>query len=265
MPYRIPSHVTRNNGCARKRSEAKYRNLWPDFAWSPCLGNTGVNLREHIRQADGVLTDMVPVDDWVLSEGRWALDIDATNDIIVVTHTAALNIIGDMTIIGWIKTTNGSPTGGSILSKYNGDLNTVPYMTYLSAGVPTILFGEGASFAIVQAGASIADGTWRHFSATMAGSLLTLYMEAKSRGTDTFSGTRQTNSANLNLGYSGLAFRDVMIDDIRIYNRALSVNELQLDYSLGRGGWAEKRKRRVGVAQATASVNRDLLLLGVGA
>ena len=65
------------------------RPLYPEFShglignWAPCLGPTGLTLRDWSGRANhGTLTNMVPGDDWIVSDGRYSLDFDGSNDFV---------------------------------------------------------------------------------------------------------------------------------------------------------------------------------------
>ena len=63
-----------------------YPELWRGCvgAWSPSLGPTGVTLRDWSGYARHfALTNMDAGTDWVASGGRYALDLDGTNDYLL--------------------------------------------------------------------------------------------------------------------------------------------------------------------------------------
>ena len=242
MPYRIPSHVTRNNGCARKRSEAKYRNLWPGFAWSPCLGNTGATQREHIQQADGTLTNMVPADDWVLSEGRWALNYGGTNQFVEVAENPALEYASGTQKTVSVRFRLANTTGvHTIVSKWDNPTDK-EYILY-SNGTSLFLGCNGESTEVTT---TVAASTWYHAVFTLSGAGASeLFLDGVSAGTGsaTVFATGNVNALRFGQNTATNWFAG-LIDDVLMWNRIVPAQEIRQLYSLGRGGWAERRKRR---------------------
>ena len=83
--------------------------------------------------------------------------------------------------------------------------------------------------------------TWYFFAATLdyTNGILTLYIDGKVVAQDTsFGGSTDATSAAVNIGrrrYSGgLLYTQGKIDDVRIYDRALSSDEVKRLYDLGR-------------------------------
>ena len=73
--------------------------------------------------------------------------------------------------------------------------------------------------------------TWTHLAVTYNGSTLTLYRDGVAVATSTVSGTLSPTSGTLQIGGSqfGEYFKG-LIDEVRIYNRALSDTEIQTIY-----------------------------------
>ena len=73
--------------------------------------------------------------------------------------------------------------------------------------------------------------TWTHLSVTYNGSTLTLYRNGVAVATSTVSGTLSPTTGTLQIGASqfGEYFKG-LIDEVRIYNRALSATEIQTIY-----------------------------------
>ena len=238
MPYRIPSHVTRNNGCARKRSEAKYPSLWPEFAWSPCLGNTGATLREHIRQADGTLTNMDPAD-WVLSEGRLALDYDGSDDHVAIgaNHSAAAGSFST-----WVNA-RSQTANDRVLTSVGGYLFIEIDVSALN--LDFVIF-DGAGKTVD--GPALTLNRWTHLVGTWDSTNIRFYVNGVQYG-PTAAGALSVVDAIQIGGVTTVRF-DGLIDDTLLYNRPIPLATVQQLYSLGRGGWAEKRKRRVGIGDA---------------
>jgi hypothetical protein len=82
------------NGFAPRDGQPLYPELWRGCvgAWAPCLGPTGLSLRDWSGRGNhGTLTNMVPGEDWVASQGRYALDFDGSNDRVEIPASSTFN------------------------------------------------------------------------------------------------------------------------------------------------------------------------------
>lgn len=98
--------------------------------------------------------------------------------------------------------------------------------------------GGAGPAATIGAAAVMTAGQWKHIALTTTGTLLTLYVNGVSVGTQAYAaGTPGTSSFPLKLGGGGWTngshtFGGIM-DDARVYNRALSADEIARMYSAG--------------------------------
>lgn len=80
-------------------------------------------------------------------------------------------------------------------------------------------------------------GGWHHIVIIYNPTALTLYIDGVSQGTQTVTGTPSVVNSNLEIGRFGdnpWYYFDGKIDEVRIYNRALSASEVAQLYNLGR-------------------------------
>ena len=247
--------------------ESAHPELWDGVvgAWCPSLGPTGLRLHDHSRRSNwGTLTNMDAATDWVVTGGQYALDFDGTDDYVV--------------------TSRGVPVASAVLSVslwiWRRDTpTTFPRLFDLSDGTHSVqavfdMGSAGSGFLVTkhsqyQAGVTGTQWgfvptlqTWEHIAITFNGVTSTTRVWRN--------GVEQTGAANNNIGAAAatntLVFgvrRDLnavtqldgRLDDIAVYTRALSANEIQRLHLLGRGGMYERRRRtlrRVGVEQGAA-------------
>jgi parallel beta-helix repeat protein len=169
---------------------------------------------------------------WVTGQVRGALSFDGVDDYVDVGNDSSLMTTGDLTIIAWIKaresraciyshTWNGWRLGFGIGNdNYDGRL-----------GFYTWNHGKW-----IEAGSSLADDTWHHVAVTLSGTIVTLYTGGIKIGSDT--GTPASDLTGI--GLIGLYNYDWhfggLIDDVRIYNHALSAAEIEALYKAGLAG-----------------------------
>ena len=154
------------------------------------------------------------------------LSLGGTNQYVQVVSTSTLDGFGSMTISMWIKPNALSGYQSLVEKNY-------------SSGYELILNGSSIDsnakigstyYPHIATGGSVQTGTWTFVSLVYNGSTLLLYKDAQVVATTTgLSGPIASSTGNLFVGERGgsaLPFNGY-IDDIRIYNRALSINELK--------------------------------------
>jgi hypothetical protein len=113
----------------------------------------------------------------------------------------------------------------------------VPYaLSTVNGG--EFLIKSGASTYTVDSSTSVADGKWHYIAATYDGTTMRIYVDGVQTGSGTsFSGNLPTQAGNVRIGAdydtTPANFFNGSIDDVRIYNRALSATEIQNLYKGG--------------------------------
>jgi beta-glucanase (GH16 family) len=173
--------------------------------------------------------------------GRYgkALSFDGVNDAITVAEAPSLDLTTGMTIEAWVKpvTLNGWQTviykerpdgaGTSLAwSLYSSDSTAPPALYGMLAG------SVGANQWTHVMGASMLPlNTWSHLAGTFDGTALRLYVNGVLIRTLSLSGSLVVTPGPLRIGgHSSIGqFFNGLIDEVRIYNRALSKSEIQGD------------------------------------
>ena len=87
---------TYQQGFARSASESAYPSLWKGLvgAWAMGLGPTGIATLRDVsgNQNHGTIKGSMTSTDSVVSDGRYALDFDGTDDGIDLPHVPDLTI-----------------------------------------------------------------------------------------------------------------------------------------------------------------------------
>jgi hypothetical protein len=156
-----------------------------------------------------------------------AYSFDGIDDYVRIADSQSLNITGDLTVSAWIRARDCTKTiFGNMLevSPHSGyslkiDFNGV---AYLFSG-DKILLGQ----------TSVVTDSWTHVVATLSGAHAALYVNgvldaSGTGGVPTGSNVDQTIGAS----YTPHYFFDGDIDDVRVYNRALSFSEIEELYTI---------------------------------
>lgn len=139
------------------------------------------------------------------------------------------------TISAWVKITNPATTDNAILhyGTYGGSPPAVNFHLFVTGSGSKVGFGNGYGFGVIQGTTSIADGQWHNVVGVYEGTgtnIARIYVDGVQQSSGTLTTAPNTGTATPwrigNFMAGGGAFRGLM-DDVRIYNRALSPADLQ--------------------------------------
>ena len=206
------------------------------------------------------------------TQGRFggALSFDGVNDWVTIGDANDLDVTTGLTVEAWVyPTALGATTwrevvikerpGGEVFNLYaNGDTGR-PVIYVARAAQPDPPQGAGGT-------SQLAVNTWTHLAATYDGTTLRLYVNGTQVGTQAAAGPLLTSSGVVRLGGNGLwgEFFQGRIDEVRLYNRALTATELQADMTTPvdtippvRSGRQPTGTLAAGTTQATLSLTTD--------
>jgi hypothetical protein len=114
----------------------------------------------------------------------------------------------------------------------------MPYALSTVNGGEFLIESGGTNYT-VDSSTNVADGKWHFMSATYNGNAMGIYVDGVQTGSSTsFSGSLPTVAGNVRVGAdyqsTPASFFNGKLDDVRIYNRALSAAEVRQLYLLGR-------------------------------
>jgi hypothetical protein len=173
--------------------------------------------------------------DWVVSGGAGALDFDGSNDWVNVNDNTSLDIAsgGSLTISAWIYRTANVAAYETIVTKRLSDGQTTNYEFSLNnsstGNSKALIFYSGGSFTLSTTLVSLS--AWTHVSTVTNASGTTYYVNGLSAGTSvTLVGSPNNHPFKIGgvAGSPETQFLNAALDDIRIYNRALSATEISL-------------------------------------
>jgi hypothetical protein len=168
------------------------------------------------------------------AQGRFgkALQFDGVDDRVSVADSNALDLASRFTLAAWV---NPSILTGwrTVLMKESAD--GLAYALYANDNAPkpasyARIAGEGAS-RTTSGPSALPVNTWTHLATTYDGATLRLFVNGAQVGSVPATGTLLQTTNALSIGGNlvwGEHFEG-LIDEVRIYNRALTAAEIQAD------------------------------------
>ncbi|MCD6264017.1 LamG domain-containing protein [Candidatus Bathyarchaeota archaeon] len=170
---------------------------------------------------------------WVEGRYGYALSLDGVDDYVVVPDDPSLNVgTDDFTVSLWIKTTQAT---GIIVEKYNG---TRGWQVYLYNGRVNVWGKDPSGSFSGSSTSTYNDGVWHHVVVVFdKDSGICFYKDGDPDGISTSIVARQgslSTAKELRIGrqQSG-AYYNGLIDEVQIYNKALTPEEISELYEEG--------------------------------
>ena len=165
------------------------------------------------------------------SEGVYgsALTFDGSSALVTINNSASLQMNAAMTLEAWISPSVLDSTWRDVI--YKGDDNYYLEGTSTSGNAP----GAGGTFdgadVTVTGTDALKVNTWSHLAATYDGSTLDLYVNGVQVGSLAQTGTIGASSSPLQIGGDSIygQYFQGMIDEVRVYNLALTATQIQAD------------------------------------
>jgi len=201
-----------------------------DWKDSSFLGNDGTAYNGAAFSADAKL-------------GTSAGSFDGTDDFVQVLNSPALNPKNQLTIAAWYTPKSFSGTGNDSIVDKGYSSHTNPYYQY-HLGVAGNQFSTGpASFGFDVAVGGVSYGAWTtpnfwvpnnwyHLVGAYDGTTVKLYVNGLLVASKPASGVMQDYGKDVYIGRFGNlnSYLPGLVDDVRIYNRALSATEVMEQY-----------------------------------
>lgn len=219
------------NGFAPRDGMPLYPSLWRGCigAWAPCLGPTGVVLRDWSGFANhGTLTNMDPPTDWIPSGPMYSLDFDGTDDRVV--GAKAMSITGNVSVSAWVKTNSASQIHTIVSNANTANTDSVWGLYVLGNFSNRPSFKVNGNWATIFSGPTISNGVWTHLVAVhKAGVGVDVYINGvPTNWSLAFTPSSTTQAVTIgNENPSGNRNQlNGSVDDIRVYDRLLTSNEV---------------------------------------
>ncbi len=159
-----------------------------------------------------------------------ALSFNGTNAAVTVPDSSSLDLTSGMTLEGWVNPNAGGDFRTFVVKERPGDL---VYGLYSSSETnrPQAQVTIGATPRLLNGTATLPTGAWTHLAATYDGTTQRLYVNGTQVSTLAVAGTIATSNSPLKIGGNSIwaEWFTGLIDEVRVYNRALSAAEIQAD------------------------------------
>ncbi|MHC4159547.1 MAG: LamG-like jellyroll fold domain-containing protein, partial [Planctomycetota bacterium] len=230
-------------------------NLWKGDVWSFTTYNpnpigwwkfdegSGGTAYDSAGDNDGTITGA----SWTSGKiGSYALDFDGSGDYVAISNEPNFDFGSDtdFTVCAWIKTTATTDRRRIVNKCESGHEPYTGFSFYMDPpGIVKFRLKDNADVVIVETTTSVNDGFW-HFVTGVADrdGNIKIYQNGSPEDSDSLALVDNINNdipvaIGRSMDYNGQYF-DGIIDDVRIYDRALSDTEIQQLFAEGLGGRA---------------------------
>jgi hypothetical protein len=177
---------------------------------------------------------------WTTGQIDGGLSFDGDGDYVNVGDDASLDITDEITISAWVyPVTWGDTDVGRIVSK--GYYDDAAYRFVIDKDLLTtagLLFHDGDEWEVSNTNI-ISLNTWQHVAVTTNSSTITFYVNGKDQGGNVGTHTLNSNNQPLVVGAGSTVEYEFngTIDDVMVFNRSLSPEEIRQLYLKGLSGY----------------------------
>jgi hypothetical protein len=186
----------------------------------------------------GTLTNMSQVDTPVSGKVGQALLLDGNNDYVEIPSSSSLLLSGDVSISVWVKPGSTQKTYADMISKHNcggyiieqNNNSTNQYALAWDVG--------GCSYTGGSVLTTLTANVWQNFVVVKSGASITHYVNGVQTASGSGAGAALVTSPTPlrigNFGSGGSREFNGALDEVRVYNRALTALEAKQLYLMGK-------------------------------
>jgi hypothetical protein len=158
-----------------------------------------------------------------------ALSFNGSSALVTVNDSNSLDLTTGMTLEAWVNPSVVNSAWRDVI--YKGNDNYYLEATSTNGSRPAAGAIINGSYAEGYGSAPLAVNTWTHLASTYDGTVFRLYVNGSLVSSSPATGTIATSANPLQIGGDSIYGQHFagLIDEVRIYNRALSASEIQAD------------------------------------
>ena len=168
--------------------------------------------------------------DWTTS-GKYgkALQFNGTSAMVTIPDSASLHLTAGMTLEAWVNPSTVNGNWRDVI--YKGDDNYYLSATSTNASRPDAGLIAGGTYADAFGTSALPANTWSFLTETYDGSTVRLYVNGTQVASTAHTGNIATSTNPLQIGGDSIygQFFAGLIDNVRVYNTALSAAQIQAD------------------------------------
>ena len=173
---------------------------------------------------------------WADGRSGGALRFDGVNDWVSVPDDAALRLSNAVTVEAWVNPADADTWQTVLLKERPGGLTYALYRSWAD-GAPSATVNNGGTRDVHTAAASpLPLNAWSHLAFTYDGGTARLYVNGDEVASQAVAGPLVTGAGVLGIGGNTVwanEFFAGLIDEVYVYNRALTPAEIQQDMEAG--------------------------------
>jgi hypothetical protein len=158
------------------------------------------------------------------------LSFDGANDMVLIADSESLDASTGLTMEAWIRPAALSNYRTVLMKEVPSELS---YALYASSDTvqPSAWVRIGSTSQPVYGTAQLPLNIWTHLAATYDGSMFRVYVNGVLNASRALTGSMSVSSRQLTIGGNAVwgEYFNGLIDEVRLYNRALSAAEIQTD------------------------------------
>jgi hypothetical protein len=207
----------------------------------PVLAQTGLVAAYGVNEGGGAsATDtsgnghsgVITGSTWTAGKFGGALSFDGAADWVTINHTPLLALTSGMTLEAWVKASSVTNWRCVILKERSGGLSYGLYAGDTGGHPAAFIRSTGNSGDTDATGSAVLPlNTWVHVATTYDGATLRTYVGGQQVAATSTTGAIETSTEPLRIGGNSIwgEYFSGAIDEVRIYNRALTAAEIQTD------------------------------------
>ncbi len=169
-----------------------------------------------------------------------ALSFNGTSNIVNVADSSTLDLTSAMTLEAWVYPT-ALASWRTVLFKENASTHVYVLYANKNVAVPATYALIDGDMYTVPGSSALPLNTWSHLASTYDGSALRVYVNGTQVASGTVTGSIEASTGSLRIGGNSIwsEYFSGRIDEVRIYNRALSAAQITSDMNAAIGGAAD--------------------------